>query len=255
MQPSLRLLYRLYYGKARRIVRAVLRRFLQQRRRVFLGPLRGWVCEGNLENVLGIYELHVQQVFHTTLMQGDVVYDVGGHHGYQSLLASKLVGDTGQVYVFEPLPENRDAIARVVSANGCRNCSVVGAAVSDRVGRTPLFLGINDTQPSLLTEQGLSVIVETTTLDGFASGHRRPTLVKIDVEGAEHLVLLGARHLLETDPPITWVIELHTSAIREPVRRIFDYHRYHVEDLPPVIPRPSSGIRHIIARRTGLGRH
>ena len=78
MQPSLRLLYRLYYGKARRIVRAVLRRFLQQRRRVFLGPLRGWVCEGNLENVLGIYELHVQQVFHTTLMQGDVVYDVGG---------------------------------------------------------------------------------------------------------------------------------------------------------------------------------
>jgi FkbM family methyltransferase len=253
VQANLRLLSRLYYGGARRVVRAALRQLIGDKRRVLLGPLRGAVCEENLEKVLGIYELQVQEMLHTTLMPGDVVYDVGGHHGYHSLLASKLVGDTGKVYVFEPLPENRDAIARVVSANDCGNCTVVSVAVSDNIGRTPLFFGADDSQPSILTRPGGSLMVETTTLDDFASRHQRPNLVKVDVEGAEYAVLLGARHLLATDPPLTWVIELHTNEVREPVRSIFDHNGYRVEELTPVVRRPHSSVRHIIARRYCTG--
>lgn len=253
MQPNLRLLSRLYYGGARRVVRAGLNRLIGDRRRVLLGPLRGAVCEEDLEKVLGIYELHVQEMFKTILKEGDVVYDVGGHHGYHSLLASKLVGNIGKVYVFEPLPENRDAIARVVSANDCGNCTVLSIAVSDTIGRTPLFFGTNDSQPSLLARPGGSLMVETTTLDDFASRHRRPNLVKVDVEGAEYAVLLGARQLLATDPPITWVVELHTREVREPVRRVFDRNGYRVEELTPAVRRPHSSVRHIIARRNYTG--
>jgi FkbM family methyltransferase len=253
MQPHLRLLSTLYYGRARRVVRAVLRRLIKDERRVVLGQLRGWICEGNLDNVLGIYELHLQGVLQAILMEGHVVYDVGGYHGYHSLLASKLVGNAGKVYIFEPLPENQDSIARVLSANDCGNCTVLPVAVSDRTGRTSLFFGTDDSQPSILTRPGGSLMVETTTLDEFASRHRRPNLVKVDVEGAEYAVLLGARQLLATDPPITWVIELHTNEVREPVRSILEQHGYRVEELVPPVSRRHSSIRHIIATRHPTG--
>jgi FkbM family methyltransferase len=249
VQLNLTLLSRLYYGRARRVVRAALGRLLEERCRVQFGPLRGAICEEDLDKVLGIYELHVQEMLKATLTQGDVVYDVGGHHGYHSVLASKLVGDTGKVYVFEPLPENCDAIARVVSANDCGNCTVLPVAVSDRIGQTPLFFGPDDSQPSILTRPGGSLMVETTTLDDFAFRHQRPNLVKVDVEGAEYAVLLGARQLLGTDPPITWVIELHTNEVREAVRSVFDHHGYRVEEVRPAVRRSHSGVRHIIARR------
>jgi FkbM family methyltransferase len=249
VHANLRLLSRLYDGGTRRVVRAALRRLIGNQRRVLLGPLRGVVCDQNLEKLLGIYELQVQKMLQTTLRPGDVVYDVGGHHGYHSLLASKLVGDRGKVYIFEPLPENRKKIAGVVSANNCSNCTVVPVAVSDRIGRTPLFLGTDDSQPSILTKPGSSLMVETTTLDDFAARHRRPSLVKVDVEGAEYAVLRGARRLLATDPPISWVIELHTSEVRESVERLFDHSRYRVEELMPAVQRSHSNVRHIIARR------
>jgi hypothetical protein len=54
--------------------------------------------------------------------------------------------------------------------------------VCDNIGRTPLFFGADDSQPSILTRPGGgSLMVETTTLDDFASRHQRPNLVKVDV--------------------------------------------------------------------------
>jgi FkbM family methyltransferase len=249
VQPSLRLVSRLYYGGARRVVRAALTRVFEDRHRVLLGPLRGALYEGDLEKLLGIYEPHVQEILKATLKQGDVVYDIGGHHGYHSLLASKLVGDSGKVYVFEPLPENRDVIVRVMSANNCGNCTALPVAVSDNIGRTPLFFGTDDSQPSILSSPASSLMVETTTLDDFASRHQRPNLVKVDVEGAEYAVLLGARQLLATGPPITWVIELHTNEIREAVSSVFESNGYRVDELTPPVRRSHSSVRHIIARR------
>ena len=249
MQPNLRSLSLLYYGGARRVVRAALGQVFGNRRRVLLGPLRGAVSDGSLEKVLGIYELHVQELLQATLMKGDVFYDVGGHHGYYSLLASRRVGHTGSVYVFEPLPENREILAHVLSANDCGNSTVVAAAVSDMVGRRPLFFGNDDSQPSILTRSGDALMVESTTLDEFACRHPRPNVVKVDVEGAEYEVLLGAQELLATDPPITWVIELHTEEVREPVRMALARHGYRVEELTPVVRRPRSTVRHIVARR------
>jgi FkbM family methyltransferase len=252
VQPDLTLLSRLYYGGARRVVRAALKRLIEDHRRVLLGPLRGAIYEEDLEKVLGIYELHVQRILKATLSRGKVVYDVGGHHGYHSLLASKLVGDSGKVYTFEPLPENQDVITRILSANGCGNCTVLPVAVSDKIGRTPLFLGADDSQPSILTRPGGSLMVDTTTLDDFASTHQRPNLVKVDVEGAEYEVLLGARQLLATSPPITWVVEVHTSETREAVRSLFHHNGYWVEELTPPVQRSHSSVRHLVARRSHL---
>ena len=75
---------------------------------IIQGPLRGkkWI-KGSGDNGywLGSYELEKQQLFTKFVKNNDVVYDIGAHVGFYTLLASMLVGD-GRVYAFEPDPEN-----------------------------------------------------------------------------------------------------------------------------------------------------
>src|SRR5581483_1847479 len=104
---------------------------------VLTGPLRGtrWIV-GASRNAywLGTYERSKCKVFAAAIAEGDVVYDVGAHVGYYTLLASKLVGARGHVYAFEPLPANLEFLERHLKLNQITNVTVVPAAVSDATG-------------------------------------------------------------------------------------------------------------------------
>lgn len=229
-------------------MRGVLRRLVGPRKRVLFGPLKGLVSDGSLASTLGIYELHVQEVIQRYLSSGDVFYDVGGHHGYFALLASKLVGSSGRVYVFEPLVANRLIIANLVSANARHNCTVLPFAVSDKVGPASLFLQADDAQPSLVATSDACVHVDTITLDDFGSNHPAPTLVKVDVEGAEEMVLRGAKGLLSGERAAIWIVEVHSVAFEGAVRKIFHQHAYRVDELEPgPAPDRIRRARHLVA--------
>ena len=72
---------------------------------ILQGPGRGlrWIVGSyNHGCWLGSYEYEKQLALRELVHAGDVVYDLGAHVGYFSIILSRLVGPTGMVYSFEP---------------------------------------------------------------------------------------------------------------------------------------------------------
>lgn len=184
---------------------------------ILQGPLRGrWWVAGSMTHGawLGSYEMEKQTLFNQEIRPGHVVYDIGANVGYYTMLAAQLAGPTGKVFAFEPLPRNLGYLRRHVEMNKLTTATVVDAAVSEKAGEA--FFG-NDPGESHtmahLREQG-GVKVRLVSVDGFvAAGNPRPTLLKIDVEGAEASVLRGARGVLTSSPRPVIFLATHGAAV------------------------------------------
>lgn len=153
--------------------------------------------------VLGWHELRTTEFFLDLLHEGSTVIDVGANVGYFTLLAAKLVGDSGTVLAFEPEPTCFSLLSRSVQKNGFRNVKPFPQCVSDIDGEQTLHLSVtrNKGLHSISRDLGGQTIrVPSTRLDtiGKAQGLRSVDLLKIDAEGAEPEVLKGAAHLLES---------------------------------------------------------
>jgi FkbM family methyltransferase len=149
----------------------------------------------------GEYEPEITALFRRLVGPGSVVFDVGANAGYFSILSREL-GAT--VHAFEPNPNVRALLSRSVSL-GSGAITVVPAACSDRAGTMPLYLSKpgNTGLTSLIVPSERSLEVDVIALDEYAHRTRtRPSLVKIDVEGHEREVLVGAGDLLESARPI-----------------------------------------------------
>jgi FkbM family methyltransferase len=145
------------------------------------------------------------------LCEGMTVFDVGANVGELTLLFSKFVGAEGHVHAFEPGSEAFARLTAVCRATARRNVTLNHLALSDRVGSLSLYvydeahLGWSSPAVRPLENYGINVApptaedVEATTLDAYCerNGIRRIDLLKIDVEGAEYQVLLGARRMLQ----------------------------------------------------------
>jgi FkbM family methyltransferase len=129
------------------------------------------------------------------------VFDVGGHNGFYSLLAWRLVGVNGTVVAFEPSPRERRRLRINLRLNRAR-VRIEPLAVGDRAGTTELFVvrgretGFNSLRAPG-GQRSKRVLVPVTTLDDYVhDGNRHVDVLKIDVEGGERNVLMGAEHLL-----------------------------------------------------------
>jgi len=149
----------------------------------------------------GIYEKDLLGYMRTLLRPGDTFIDVGANIGYLSAYARELVGPKGAVHSFEPVPAYGDALANAVRSAGVANVRVVGQALGDREGTVPIKIsgkeniGWNTIVPGLMKERaGIQTLeVPVTTLARYLDDHdiADVRLIKIDVEGAELLVLRG----------------------------------------------------------------
>jgi FkbM family methyltransferase len=179
--------------------------------------LRLNAASSNPAYALGTNELPVQQVLSDYLSPGTVFYDIGANIGFFSVAAARLVGEEGQVYAFEPLPENAAVIRRNIKINGFENIQVIEAAVADRSGAAE-FLVAHYSGGSALASASVPpdlkeiITVEIVALDDLiARGQiRLPNLVKIDVEGAELQVIKGMSATLSQHCPIL-VFEIDDS--------------------------------------------
>jgi FkbM family methyltransferase len=169
----------------------------------------GSIAFGNLET--GVQEAMVRH-----LGRAGVFYDIGANLGFFSLLAAHLVGlEQGLVYAFEAAPDNARAIQENAELNGIRNVTVIDKAVSSRSGMGRLQV-VDDQSWSKLEEYGEHpytervIDVELVAIDDLlrAGELSPPTVVKIDVEGAEIAVLDGMRETLERHQPAV-ICELH----------------------------------------------
>jgi FkbM family methyltransferase len=243
---------KLWWGPLRLPFEALMRRTVGKYSMIAVGPMKGREFSGGLSQQLGIYELHVQYAILNNLNEGNTFYDIGANTGYFSLLGSHRVGSEGCVYAFEPYPRNIDMLQKTIKDNCLTNIRLERYALSDSCSGVRLFLstGQDHATASLIPEAGQeSLTVETRTLDEFLTSHEWPHLIKLDVEGAEHLVLQGASRILTDDRPITWLIEVHSLDNDEKVQQILRAHRFRIESLKSYKGRQAAYPRHILARR------
>jgi FkbM family methyltransferase len=162
----------------------------------------------------GYYDLPTVRVIQELLKPGMTFVDVGAHVGQFSLLGSGLVGMEGTVHSFEPEPQTFEFLQHNVVINGLRNVHPIRCALGESSKSVQLYVARPDNlgQTSLRQPNnfsGVQVKVQCRTLDDYAEEHGidRINLLKIDVEGAELDVLLGARGVLSRNPKPHILIE------------------------------------------------
>jgi FkbM family methyltransferase len=190
---------------------------------------------------LGFNELHVQRMFVKVIKKGFITYDIGAYIGFYSLLTGRLSGPCGKVYAFEPLPNNIERLKLHILLNNMQDrIFCIPKAVTDKTGRAichylgyddmSRFVNIDYSEEGHLTKE--SLVAETISLDEFVfhQGYPAANLIKIDVEGAELKVLLGARRLLEEFKPVI-ICELHSTELAVQVYEELARLGYRLEDL------------------------
>lgn len=140
------------------------------------------------------------------LKPGMVFFDVGAHIGEYTLIASRAVGPTGAIHAFEAQPDTFALLRRNCTANGAENVKLNRSAVCDRQGEVEFDISEEPSMSSMaaaveVERKRARIRVPGVTLDQYCQTHCTwPSLLKIDVEGAELLVLRGAADVLRRPP-------------------------------------------------------
>jgi FkbM family methyltransferase len=180
------------------------------------GPLKGkkWIAVSGIRFLRGNYVQRDTEVFLQNVKPGDVVYDIGAHVGYFSVLASKLVGTSGSVASFEPLPINVNFLRRHLSANHCKNVSVFTSCVGESRGQL-LFDDSRGTGTGRISERGRRRVDVVNLDDLFTAGRLpAPTFIKINAEGSELQVLKGGAKVIADHKPFL-LITLHDNLMQQ----------------------------------------
>lgn len=144
------------------------------------------------------------------LQPGMIVIDVGANVGVYTFLAARCVGPAGRVYAIEPTPNCVACLKSTIVDNRLESCVVpIEAAVGSQLGQVFLVFQAASVFNQIFTDTaavgGRCVkAVAQLTLDHLWACEHEPQvdLLKIDVEGAELKVLLGAEQLLRQLEPI-----------------------------------------------------
>jgi FkbM family methyltransferase len=180
------------------------------------------------------------------LHPGATILDVGANKGYFTILSALVVGSRGRVYAFEPNPIILDGLREHIQYNALNDRVHVDSSAlssssfenaklylssdpfnSGLASLTPFTTSINN---QLLSHNNM-VLVSTTTLDGWLAQQGdlgSIDVIKVDVEGAEELVLDGAQRTLQESPPKHWIIE---TSLDSPIVGRLEAHGYHSEVL------------------------
>jgi len=160
-------------------------------------------------------------VFRKFIKPGGVLFDVGANIGQYSLLASKLMGQTGKIYAFEPSQDIQPRLQENINLNAFKNIEIIPYAVAARSGKMKFYRaneegnqGVGSLMPAqdyrseIRSAEGVNV--DVVSLDDFCEsrGIKQVDFLKIDVEGYDLEVLKGAENLMERNPDLVIMSEV-----------------------------------------------
>jgi FkbM family methyltransferase len=181
------------------------------------------------------------------LQSGMTVLDIGAHHGYYTLLASRKVGPQGYVLAVEASPRERERLRTHLRINRCNNVEVESRALGEVEGTAELYLvrgsesGCNSLRKPDVNQETEVLKVPIERLDRVLQdrGIERVDFIKLDVEGAELSVLKGAARLLSREPRPVILVEVQDIrtkpwgyAAREVVRYLSSVNYLWFQPLP-----------------------
>ena len=185
----------------------------------------------NAGYLLGTSDPDLQAALAVCLSEGMTFHDVGANVGFFSMIAARLVGPAGTVVSFEPLAQSANQVRYNAALNHFAHVSVLAVALGDTDREARLLVSAQSAWCRLegLGSQPSDLVGETTVplkrLDSLlAEGAlKAPDVMKVDVEGAEVMVLAGARETLRKWRPVL-LIDLHgTNAAVAGLLRELDY--------------------------------
>lgn len=219
-------LYELQYSRLRRLLKDPLRTLpyyilqaiayrhpFKVRKKTLWGvPMTYYLPEGNAIYYYGFFEANLTNFFINFLREGDVFFDIGAHVGYYTMLARELVGETGFVHSFEPTPRTFSSLAENIRE--FKNVSANNAAVFNKeteiefIDYGPKYSAFNSYKERTGVDMKFLgkpevVLAKTISLDNYCTaGSLRPTMVKIDAEGAEYIILQAMTDIIANIRPI-----------------------------------------------------
>ncbi|HJT47447.1 MAG TPA: FkbM family methyltransferase [Nitrososphaeraceae archaeon] len=178
--------------------------------------------------------------------QGDTVVDVGAHIGKYSIIASKYVGQSGQVIAIEAHPGNLEVLNRNIKLNGLTNVIALHYVVYSKETKIKLYLPGQESHYTIYNtvissrqnaREDTFVEVNANTLDKILEQNgisdSEVNWMKIDVEGAELEVLKGASNILSNSMDIVIFLEIHNiengKNLYEPIMDLLEKHNFKVE--------------------------
>ena len=167
----------------------------------------------------GEYESASSYIFNSLIKKDMIVLDIGGNIGYFSLIASKLVGKLGKVYVFEPDPTNIMFLRKNIELNKIKNITLVNKCVSNEEGVLTLYLHPKfHSCHSIFKSASKSINhidVESITLDDmFSNEYFKIPFIKMDIEGAEIEALKGMGKMLEKNKVLYLLTECNLRILK-----------------------------------------
>jgi FkbM family methyltransferase len=147
------------------------------------------------------FEVEETHYFQREIRPTDICVDIGGNVGYMSMLFAANA-PKGQVHVFEPIELNAALINASAALNGFGNIKVNNVAVGSERGSVKFSVASDSAYSSMIatgrSAEAQSIEVPVTTLDEYVASQllERVDILKVDVEGAENLVIEGAKNLL-----------------------------------------------------------
>lgn len=165
--------------------------------------------------VFGDHDPKITWIMRRVVRPNDVVIDVGSNIGVVSLIAAEIVGNLGQVHVFEPQPNLMAILRRSAALNGLENISFHDIALGTEDGYLNLFVPAGNAGAASLVRrlsaQGSSMRVPVRNAGSYLARLALPAIrfLKLDVEGYEGQLLEAARPFLTRVPPDFVLFELN----------------------------------------------
>jgi FkbM family methyltransferase len=175
------------------------------------------------------------------IKEGDVVLDIGANIGSTTLLFSRLVGEKGKVFAFEPVAD--DILRLNIEKNNIKNAEVIPKAVSNQQGKAEIGISDYSLDSTLIHREYMETwfnkkrMIDKTTIDAFAEekGLERVDFINVDVEGMEELVIRGAEKVIKKHRPKWSTASYHRDFRDEPQHgklvKLFKEFGYNVEEL------------------------
>jgi FkbM family methyltransferase len=141
------------------------------------------------------------------ISEGDVIFDCGAHQGMYSIIFASMVGKKGSVIAFELVPFNAELARLNLNINNIENATVFDIGLSDT---DQIILSSPQSHSMMPASSDDKECMSLKRLDEFIEYN--PTVIKMDIEGAEINALSGATGIINRRAK--WIISMHPQFIK-----------------------------------------
>jgi FkbM family methyltransferase len=144
------------------------------------------------------------------LKPGMTFVDVGANIGQHTLFCSRVVGPTGNVISFEPIPHLYEQVKRSIEANAMANVNLLNLGCGEKENSMTLYInkaniGASSVIAPSVDNKEEKVTIHIVKAEDKLLPYKKVDLIKIDVEGYEYQALLGLEKIIERDKPVLFI--------------------------------------------------